>query len=121
MYFILRTSVTNCVLQFAFQAGLRPFKFAPGKFSRLFKFNPVEFSPASAGMTYMWNSSDSAPFNLNFDLLSSFCVKAEGFVVNVNQLAVFDVFGIMDTTGLYIACIPFIKIYFLAVRNKAVG
>jgi hypothetical protein len=35
----------------------QPTKFAPGKFSRLFKFNPVEFSPASAGMTYMWDSS----------------------------------------------------------------
>jgi len=35
--FALRASVTNYVLQFAFQADLRPFKFAPGKFSRLFK------------------------------------------------------------------------------------
>ena len=71
--------------------------------------------------TRVCNLNHSAVYNLNFDLLSSFCVKAEGFVVNVNQLAVFDVFGIMDTTGLYVPGIPFIKIYFPAVRNKAVG
>jgi hypothetical protein len=72
-------------------------------------------------MTRKWDSNDTAYFNLNFDLSAIFRVKAEGLVVNVNQLAVFDVFGIMDTTGLDIPCIPFIKICFLAVRNKAVG
>jgi len=37
---------------------LRSFKFAPGKFSRLLtiKFNPIEFSPASAGMTRKWDT-----------------------------------------------------------------
>ena len=43
MGYALQAIVTNYVLEFAFQADLRSFKFAPGKFSQLFKFDPVKF------------------------------------------------------------------------------
>ena len=30
------------------------------------KFNPIEFSPASAGMTRKWDSSGTLPFNFQY-------------------------------------------------------
>ena len=59
MYFILRTSL------------------------RLFKFNPVEFSPASAGMTYMWDSSgiNQSFHSSNYSLIRFILVRARHPVI----------------------------------------
>jgi len=41
--------------------------------------------------------------------------------VNVNQLAVFDIFGIVYPASLDIPCITFAKNNFLTIGDKAIG